>query len=48
MMMGGMGRSGAAPNLIKPVTDIAQKSAKAGTIKSVKLKIKMGKNGKQN
>jgi hypothetical protein len=44
--MGGIGR-GAPPKavnpqqLISPVTDVASKAAKAGKIRSLKLKIKM-------
>lgn len=39
--MAGIGKT----NLLQPVTDVAQKAAKAGQVKSIKLKIKMkGKN----
>lgn len=43
--MGGIGRGapGKAPDLIKPVADVAQKAAKAGQIKTIKVKMKFGK-----
>lgn len=34
--------------ITKPVTDVAQKAAKAGQIKSIKLKIKMKPGKKQD
>jgi hypothetical protein len=40
MNMGGIGR-GTPTDAIKPMADVAQKAAKAGQIKSIKLKIKM-------
>ena len=45
--MGGIGKGapGKVPDLMKPVTDVTQKAAKAQGIKAVKLKIKFGKKG---
>jgi len=46
MNMGGFGKGSEPKEAVKPITDVAQKaasSAKAGKIKSIKVKVKFGK-----